>query len=169
MISSVSEQLYIFLATLYGGMVIGFIYDLYRIFRGIFRPKKLATLIEDLIFWIVIGAAALVVLLFSNDGQLRFYTFLGFAMGALIYISVLSPYVLRCIILILKIIKKILSKLLHILLFPLRKLILLIKRPCRWILKKLQPIYLKVRRLKQLPRRWAKEMKKYAKLILKKK
>ena len=150
-------------------MIIGFIYDLYRISRRIFRPRKLATFIEDLLFWLVIGAAAFFVLILSNDGQLRLYTFLGFVTGSMLYISFLSPYVLKLILLILRIIKKVCMGILRILIFPIRKIIFILKIPARWIKKKIQPIYTKAKRVKQLPKRWVSDMKKHARLILRKK
>jgi len=169
LIASISEELFIFFATIYGGILIGLIYDLYRIFRRVFRPKKIATLVEDLIFWIVTGAAAFFVLLFSNDGELRFYTFLGFAIGAMLYIWALSPFVIWGITALLKLIKRIVLKLCIIILYPVRKIVLLLKKPWRWMGKKLRPIYLKIKRFKQLPRSWLKEMKKQVGLIIKKK
>ncbi len=169
MITTISEELYIFLATIYGGILIGLIYDLYRIIRGIFRPKKIATIVEDLIFWIIIAITAFFVLLFSNDGQLRFYTFLGFGIGATMYIWILSPYVVRSIVIIMRLIKKTVYKIYNIIMFPIKKLIMFLKVPVRWIIKKLRPGYLKFKRLKKLPETWIKEMKKDIKLIIRKK
>lgn len=165
---SVTEQLYVFLSTLYGGMIIGFIYDLYRIFRKIFRPRKLATSIEDLIFWILIGVAALFVLVVSNDGQLRLYTFFGFAAGSMLYFSTLSPYVLKLMLFIVKIVKKLAIKTLRFLLYPIRKLILAIKIQARWIKKKFGTVHVKIKRVKQLPQKCVRDMKKHAQVILKK-
>ncbi|MFT9496171.1 spore cortex biosynthesis protein YabQ, partial [Anaerosolibacter sp.] len=111
MAMSVSEQVYVFLATMYGGILIGFIYDLYRILRLIFKPKKMATFIQDLIFWIVISGVAIVVLLFSNSGQLRFYTFLGFAIGSILYNRLLSSTIISTIVYLLWFLKKIIISL----------------------------------------------------------
>ncbi|MCT4620710.1 MAG: spore cortex biosynthesis protein YabQ [Marinisporobacter sp.] len=169
MITYVSKQAYVFLATLYGGILIGFIYDLYRILRCIFKPKKIATIIEDLIFWIVIGIASVWVLLFSNDGKLRFYTFLGFAIGAILYNRILSRFVIKGIVSILRVIKRIFLKVLGVILYPLkiiRKLLLRIWKPMK---SKFSPVYLRVKRLCLLPKMFYKEVVKYAKFIKNKK
>lgn len=165
MITYVSEQIYVFLATLYGGIVIGFIYDLYRIFRCIFRPNKIATIIEDFIFWIVISIAAVTVLLFSNEGQIRFYIFLGFMIGAFLYNRVLSKFVIKSMIFLLRIIKKIFLKIVNILLYPLKVLRKLSLKPLRWLKKKIYPIIFRLKRICLLPKILYKDMKKYIKVI----
>ncbi|WP_129595707.1 spore cortex biosynthesis protein YabQ [Anaerophilus nitritogenes] len=169
MITYVSEQIYVFLATLYGGIIIGFIYDLYRIFRGVFKPKKIATMIEDFIFWMLIGMAAVFVLLFSNDGQIRLYTFLGFVLGATLYYKILSGFVIYLLVKIIKIIQKIFVKILKIILYPINKLIKWIKRPCRVIKKRVSFVGYKIKRVASLPKRVYKECKKYIKWMRRKK
>ncbi|QEK11085.1 spore cortex biosynthesis protein YabQ [Crassaminicella thermophila] len=169
MITYVSEQMYVFLATLYGGIIIGFIYDLYRIFRCIFKPKKLATIIEDLIFWIVISITAVSVLLFSNEGQLRFYTFLGFFAGVLLYNRILSNFIIKIIIVFLRALKKVLLKILKGVIYPIKLLINFLSGPWYWVKRKLSPVYYRFKRICLLPKILIKEMKKYIKLIQKKK
>lgn len=163
--SFVSDQIYVFSATLYGGVIIGFIYDLYRIFRCLFKPKKIATIIQDLVFWIVISIAAVVVLLFSNDGQLRFYTFLGFITGAFLYNKILSHFVIRMMITGIRMIRKILWKIFQWTCYPVRILLKLMRKPYFWLKKKLRPIYYRVKRLSLMPERYYEEMKKYIKVM----
>lgn len=169
MATYILEEVYIFLATLYGGIVIGFIYDLYRIFRLILRPKKIATFIEDFIFWMVISVAALWVLIFSNDGQLRFYNFLGFILGALLYNKMLSKFVIRNMVWILRGIRKIFKFIGRILLMPVRALMNILYIPYKSIKKRMKPLYYRIRGLSRLPRRQYQEMIKYFHLLRKKK
>ena len=169
MITYVSEQIYVFLVTLYGGIIIGLIYDLYRIFRGIFNPKKIATMIEDFIFWMVISIAAVSILIFGNDGELRFYTFLGFVLGALLYNRLLSRIVIKSIVIILITIKRILMKIFYIIIYPVKVLIRLLKKPARKIKKKYKPVYIRIKMFLLLPKRIYKDIKKYIKLMKEKK
>ena len=169
MITYVSEQIYVFLVTLYGGIIIGLIYDLYRIFRGIFNPKKIATMIEDFIFWIVISIAAVSVLIFGNEGELRFYTFLGFALGALLYNRLLSRIVIKSIVIILSTIKRIVMKIFCIIIYPVKVLIRILKKPARKIKKKYKPVYIRIKMFLLLPKRIYKDIKKYIKLMKEKK
>ncbi|MDF2548330.1 MAG: yabQ [Anaerosolibacter sp.] len=169
MAMSVSEQVYVFLATMYGGILIGFIYDLYRILRLIFKPKKIATFIQDLIFWIVISGVAIVVLLFSNSGQLRFYTFLGFAIGSILYNRLLSSTIISTSVYLLWFLKKIIISLINKMIYPIKLLIQWSKKPYRWMKKKVMPFYYRCRRIGTIPRRIAKDIRKYIKTVMKKK
>lgn len=164
-----AEQAYVFLATMYGGILIGFIYDLYRIFRAIFKPKKIATLIQDFVFWIVISIVATTVLLFSNSGQLRFYTFLGFMMGTILYNRLLSRVVITAVVSILRFLRKIIMGCIHLILYPIKLLTRWLRKPWKWFKKKLKPAYYRWKRIGTMPRRIYQEIKKYIKTIMKKK
>lgn len=166
MITYVSEQTYVFLVTLYGGLIIGFMYDMYRIFRLIFSPKKIATMIEDFMFWTIMSIVATIVLVFGNEGEIRLYTMLGFFLGALSYKLLLSKMIVTFVIKIANMIKKIIIKLI---LRPIKRSIYLIKIPIIKLNNKIKPFKSKVNRLKKLNKRVAKDMKKYLKLIKEKK
>ncbi|HHY90579.1 MAG TPA: spore cortex biosynthesis protein YabQ [Clostridiales bacterium] len=162
---SVLHEIYVFLSTLYGGLLIGFIYDLYRIFRCIFKPKKIATIIEDLIFWIVISATAVAVLFYSNDGQLRFYPFLGFALGAILYNILLSKAVIKNSIRFLRMVKRLLKRLCK----PFTKIYRLLRWGWNCFKKRFSPLYYLLKRIGKLPGRYWLELKKYGRFILYKK
>ncbi|WP_273228326.1 spore cortex biosynthesis protein YabQ [Geosporobacter ferrireducens] len=163
------EQLYIFFAATYGGMLIGFIYDLYRVFRGVFKPGKIATVIQDFFFWIVIAGVAMFVLLFSASGQIRFFSFLGFSLGMLLYYWTFSNIVIRTIRKVLRIIYKGIGKIVKTICYPfglakkqIKKMVLEIKVKLAWVPK----IY---HRLRNLPKKTFKKAKRYIMKILKKK
>ncbi|SDJ83758.1 spore cortex biosynthesis protein YabQ [Natronincola ferrireducens] len=157
---STYQEAYILLVTIYGGILIGFIYDLYKIFRGIFNPKKIATLIQDFLFWLIISIVAFYVLIISNQGALRFYNFLGFLIGAIIYSFLLSDIVIRAVIFILRTMKKFIVDLYHIITYPLRVGLCLIAVPCSYCKTKTKPIYYKTKRYVKLPSRMLEETKK---------
>ncbi len=164
-----SEQVYVFLATMYGGILIGFIYDLYRIFRLIFKPKKIATFIQDLVFWIFISGVAVAVLLLSNSGELRFYTFLGFVMGSILYNQLLSRIMINTIVYLLCLLKKIMISLIKRLVYPIKVMIQWAKVLWRWAQKRLRPVYNRWRRIATIPKRIARDIKKYLRTVMKKK
>src|SRR5690554_3063705 len=116
----ISQEAYILLATIYGGILIGFIYDLYKIFRRIFHPKRMATIIQDFFFWLMISLVAFYVLIISNQGALRFYNFLGFVIGAAAYNFFLSEIVTHAIIFILRILKRFAIDLFQLITYPFR-------------------------------------------------
>jgi len=55
MTMSTANQAYVFLATVYGGLIIGLFFDIYRMIRRIFKPGKWLTGLLDLIFWIIVA------------------------------------------------------------------------------------------------------------------
>src|SRR5690554_4393607 len=75
MIVDTSNQAYIFLATVYGGMFLGIVYDLYRAFRMIIKPGRWFVALLDLSFWILAVIISFSMLFRINGGEIRFYTF----------------------------------------------------------------------------------------------
>lgn len=166
---STLQESYILLATIYGGILIGFMYDLYRIFRLLFNPKKLATMIQDLIFWGFIFVVAFYVIIFSNQGAIRFYNFLGFILGAVFYHSILSKPVIKGLMFILKAIKNFLYDIYKLVKYPLDVALCLISGPYSYCKDKVKPVYYKTRRVGKLPFDIVKDTKKSISKYLKKK
>lgn len=145
-------QLYIFLATFYGGVVIGFLYDLYKIYRRILNPSKIVEIIQDLLFWLVITVVAIAVLLYSNDGSLRWYTFLGFIIGALIYNILLSSIVVKIVNKFLMTLKRFWNYIYIKIKNILGHIIEVIKLPYKLIKKIMKPYLNQIKRIINLPR-----------------
>ncbi|WP_432667504.1 spore cortex biosynthesis protein YabQ [Wukongibacter baidiensis] len=162
-------QLYIFLATFYGGVVIGFMYDVYKIYRTILQPNKIVAIIQDLLFWIVISGVAIHVLVYSNDGQLRAYSLLGFMVGALIYNLLLSRIVVKTINKVLKTIRGIIHYVYNKIRGAFIHYIKLLIYPLKKVRKTLEPIIIKIRRIRRIPNRILQEIRKYSKMMLEKK
>lgn len=165
----IHSQGYIFLATLYGGIAIGFFYDLYRIFRYFFKPKKVATFFEDLMFWIIIALIALYVLIFSNWGVLRGYEFFGFLLGAILYHKLLSKMVITILVKAVRLILKALKCLLDIILYPFKLLANILYAPYKKSCRKVRGGYGKLKRKAKLPFRIFSDIKKHTKNIILKK
>ncbi|HOO11835.1 MAG TPA: spore cortex biosynthesis protein YabQ [Bacillota bacterium] len=93
MLLSIEDQVVILLASVYGGLMLGLIFGLYRFFRGAFRFGRMITFIGDMLFW----AAALVVTLSivyrSSSGLVRVYQLLGFGLGTMLYFYFLGDIV----------------------------------------------------------------------------
>ena len=166
---SVNQEAYILLATIYGGILIGFIYDLYKVVREIFHPKKFATNLQDIIFWTIISVVAFYILIFSNQGDLRFYNFLGFMLGVLVYQYLLSKWIVKTLSLVFNAIKKFIWDVLQLILYPCRVGICLLGVPYDYCKKKTKPVYYKSKRLIALPGRMMKDTKRTIKNYFKKK
>ncbi len=162
-------QFYVFLATFYGGIIIALIYDFYKVFRRIMKPGKVATIIQDLLFWIVVTAVAISVLLYSNEGSLRGYTVLGFLIGVWVYNMILSDLVVEILLKASDRIGKAIKLFLKAIGFPFKYAFKVSKRPFNKFKDLIRPYYLRGKRITTLPRRVFRDMEKYTRIIIKKK
>lgn len=90
MLLSIADQVIILLASVYGGLILGLIFDLYRFVRGIFRFGKTFTVIGDMLFLTVGLILTLMVVYKSSSGLVRVYQLLGFGLGMALYIRFMS-------------------------------------------------------------------------------
>lgn len=167
--SSIQSQAYIFFTTLYGGIVMGFVYDMYRIFRYYLKPKKVATFIEDFIFWIIISVIFLTVILYTNWGEIRGYVFLGFFSGAFLYSKYLSKIIISTLVWIVNGIINILKYIFKVIFFPFRFIGSKLYRPYNKMRSKVNRLKIKIKRYLKLPFTVLKDLKKNIKTIFKKK
>jgi spore cortex biosynthesis protein YabQ len=91
--STTDSQAYIFIITLYGGMLVGLAYDFYRFLRIAIKSGKWLTAFLDTLFIITLGLIVVFVMYLANQGELRLYTFIGFVLGFTLYIAGVSPFV----------------------------------------------------------------------------
>lgn len=64
--ATIRVELYIFITSIYAGLLIGLIYDLYRTVRYFSRPKKLVADIGDILFWLIIALVFFYIMNKSN-------------------------------------------------------------------------------------------------------
>ncbi len=91
---SVMYELTVFGGAGAAGVLIAFLYDLFRLKRRMMRTRPLVTHVEDILYWI---CAAIILFLSSyilSSGETRFYFYMGSATGGLLYLGVLSKPVL---------------------------------------------------------------------------
>jgi len=116
------NQAYLFLVFSLTGVVIGILFDIFRIFRKTIKTHNILTYIEDILFWILTGLLVLYNIWYFNDGEIRIYMFLGIILGTLIYMSTLSKFVILIFSTILELIIKILKIPLKTILLVFRKI-----------------------------------------------
>ena len=71
------NQAYIFVMFILIGILIGLIFDIFRVSRQFFKTSNIITYIEDAVFWILIGLVLFISIFKLNNGELRAYIFLG--------------------------------------------------------------------------------------------
>mgnify|MGYP002581072417 CR=1 FL=1 len=84
------DQAYLFIVFSLTGVVIGILFDFFRILRRSFKTSNIITYVEDVLFWILTGVLILYNIWYFNNGEIRIYMFLGIIMGLLIYMLTLS-------------------------------------------------------------------------------
>lgn len=67
------------------GMALGFLYDVFRIFRMLIPHKNIFVDLEDLLYWVLTAWLVFRTLFQFNEGKLRGYAFLGMFLGVLVY------------------------------------------------------------------------------------
>jgi spore cortex biosynthesis protein YabQ len=122
----IENQAYLFLVFSLTGVIIGALFDIFRVLRKSFKTADIITYIEDVLFWILTGILVLYNIWYFNDGEIRLFMFLGIIMGVLIYLLTLSRLFINLVISIINIIKKIV-KFLEI---PFRPIIKICKKIC---------------------------------------
>lgn len=132
-----SINLIVFILT---GIIIGVLFDIFRIMRKSFKTPDIVTYIEDIIFWILTGLILLFTIFTFNNGEIRIYIFVGLLLGLCIYMLTLSKYFVKVNILIISAIKKVLY-------FPIKEIVKVINmciiRPFKFLIKKAKEIMTK--------------------------
>lgn len=95
MLSPIDTQFMSLIISVFAGLIIGLLYDLYRTINYYTKPSKFFLLLMDLLFWLVTGGVSFSVLLRADFAELRIYTFLGIGVGVFIYFKLFSEYILK--------------------------------------------------------------------------
>lgn len=72
------------------GVIICFIFDLFRSSRYVFKTSDLITHIEDILFLLISATIIIASILYISSGILRFYIILAISMGILTYSLTIS-------------------------------------------------------------------------------
>lgn len=124
----VTNQAYLFLIFTINGIIIGLLFDIFRILRRSFKTSDIMTYIQDILFWILTGLILLYSIFTFSNGEIRFYMFLGVFLGCLIYMLLFSKYFIKINVKIILVLKKVIGKMLSIVLFPINIIIRFIKK-----------------------------------------
>lgn len=114
------SQEIIFMTSFFGGVLLGLLWDLYRLFRYYIRVGRLGTAIGDIVYWIISLYFGLNIIIYISWGTIRLYILIGFMLGALIYFSLISSILLGFMIFILDLIILSIKKLYLIIIFPIK-------------------------------------------------
>ncbi|MBP2002714.1 spore cortex biosynthesis protein YabQ [Paenibacillus shirakamiensis] len=89
------------------GAVLGVAFDSYRVVSGQLRFPRWSIHMLDLLYWIVASLFVFRMLYMSNQGQLRFYVFLGLFIGVWVYYLYLSVLTERIVVMLMMVTKRV--------------------------------------------------------------
>ena len=121
-------QLHLFLIFIINGLLIGLLFDFFRILRKATRTSDFITYIEDALFWILTGIIILYSIFIYNNGEIRLFMFLAIILGILIYLIFISKMILSISLGIIDVVKKILSTIFNIIKIPFHFFMKMIKK-----------------------------------------
>lgn len=116
--NSILAELFSLLIFTISGMIIGILFDIFRILRKSFHTPDFVTYIEDFIFWLLTGCFLLFLLFCIGNGEIRIYMVLGLLIGSIFYLICISKFFIKISVPIVVFIKTIIYKILEIVLFP---------------------------------------------------
>lgn len=119
----VEDQTLIFIVFTFTGILLGIIFDFFRVFRRTFNTIDFITYLEDILYWILAGIIVLYNIWFFNNGEIRFFMIIGIVMGAIIYSLLFSPILIKIETMLLTKLKNIIMFFYKIIIIPIEKII----------------------------------------------
>jgi spore cortex biosynthesis protein YabQ len=95
MVSTVEAQLISLIISVFAGLAVSLLFDLYRTINYYIKPSKPFVHVMDLLFWLAGGVVVFIILLRADFAELRVYTFIGIIVGVFVYFKLFSEYVLK--------------------------------------------------------------------------
>ncbi len=91
----IQNQTYVFLWSVVIGAFLALVFDFFRILRRKGKTPNYIVYIQDIIYWIIVTLIIITSAFITNDGELRGYMFIGYILGAVIYIVSISKFILK--------------------------------------------------------------------------
>lgn len=139
---TIASETVAFIIFLFNGILVGILFDFFRILRKSFKTPDIATYLEDICFGIIAGALLIFSILIFNNGELRLFVFAGILLGILIYMLTISKYVIKVSVKIVKFISNIFLIVFRIIFSPIKIL-------CIKIIQSLKILYKKTKNIKK--------------------
>ena len=90
-----TQDLGAFFATVYGGIFIGVLFDLYRALKNNFSLLKIFSIFYDILFWVFTTLLIFITINVIESFDLRYYHFIALFIGFAIYYNTVSKIVMK--------------------------------------------------------------------------
>ena len=121
-------QTNIFFIFTLNGLIIGILFDFFRILRKSFVTKDIVTYFQDIIFWILTGILILYSVFVFSNGEIRLFMVVALLLGITTYMLCISKYIIDVNVKIILFFKRIFNKILEFMLIPINVLKKLISK-----------------------------------------
>lgn len=122
------SQAHVFLIFIINGIIIAFIFDIFRIFRKSFKTPDWVTYIEDIIFWFITCVLLAYSIYTYNNGEIRLFIFIGLIIGAILYILTISKYIIKFSVKIIRFLKIIFYKIIYYITYPIKIILKIVRK-----------------------------------------
>lgn len=109
----VNNELIAFVYFAISGFIGGLVFDLFRCKRKCFETPNWLVYIEDLLFWVIIGAIALYTSYVACNGQVRVFMLISMLLGSMIYFLTFSKICYKVFETVCRYIKRLIEVFLH--------------------------------------------------------
>ncbi len=120
MIISARHELYVLFGSVLGGMIIGMIFDVFKLCTAGRRHNAVIMGIGDLLLWSIVSVAVFAIIFILNDAKVRWYEFAGMILGMVIYFMTLSRLFLKLMSFLVHVVKCVVIFLVKVILLPVR-------------------------------------------------
>jgi spore cortex biosynthesis protein YabQ len=168
-VETVQFQSYVFAYSVYGGILIGILYDIYRVVKGKKKNERLFTSFWDVLFLFSVFVVVLWAVFSSSYGDIRSYVFLGFIVGFYLYEKLLSRIIVGIFHFFFRNITYFFKKTNSVAVLPLKLLFSFLSRCFNSLARILGRKKIRLRKIKRLPKQIVEDSRKYYKLIAKRK
>ena len=135
---SVTNELLVFFSSFIGGVLMGIIFDFFRIIRKIKKHGDILTAIEDILFWIISSVLVFFIVLYFNSGEIRWYIFVALVIGSVLYYLTISSFLRKIVLWIISFLIKIIKFLIKSITFPFIFILKPLKKPILILFKKIK-------------------------------
>lgn len=129
MYTTVSMEAGFFVASVAAGIVMAFLYDLIRISRKVAGLCDAVVNLQDIIFFVAAACILFYVAYLKNSGEIRWQGVIGCGLGIGAYVVVVKNRLLNVSTLVIKWLVGIIEKVIKIVLFPVKLIFKIFKKP----------------------------------------
>lgn len=164
---TVKFQSFVFFYSVYGGILIGILYDIYRVFRRKKRSERIITSFWDIMFLLSVFLIIVWAIFSSNYGDIRAYVLIGFVVGFYLFERLLGKIAAALLVFTYKKIAYFLKTTNSLAVMPVKILCSLLQRAFHNVAAYLGRKKNRLKKVKRLPKLIIEDTKKYCKLVSK--